>query len=376
MAVEARRGRSPAHTARRGLGEGLRVVWAITAKDILDALRNKNTLVTMISVLFVMAYLRVMPVLMRAGDPIRVRIYDAGAASLVTALESSTRVNVRTHDSQQEMEERVGSVDVPELGLVIPADFEQVLSSGGTPTLEGYVVHWASDADVEELRLTVEQEIAERLGRPVRIDVQSRRVYPQPDSTGRPLITSLILVVTVTWIGLAVVPHLMIEEKETRTLEALLVSPATSGQVVIAKALTGLFYCLTAAAVVFAVSWVLITHWGLAILATVLGSLFGVSAGLLLGSLVKLRQQLTVWGLALTCVLLWPVFLSVMAELLPDPLAAAVWWAPPAALAGVLRIALAGGVSLAHTVPGLALVSACTALLLAAVTWVVRRSDR
>jgi len=43
----------------------------------------------------------------------------------------------------------------------------------------------------------------------------------------------------------------MVEEKEKHTMEALLVSPASYSQIVLGKTIAGIFYCLTAAAVVW-----------------------------------------------------------------------------------------------------------------------------
>ena len=55
--------------------------------------------------------------------------------------------------------------------------------------------------------------------------------------------------------GIFLVPSLLFEEKETKTMQALLVSPASIGQVVVGKALAGAFYILVTAVMMFAISW-------------------------------------------------------------------------------------------------------------------------
>jgi ABC-2 type transport system permease protein len=55
--------------------------------------------------------------------------------------------------------------------------------------------------------------------------------------------------------GILLVPTLMLEEKQTRTMDALLVSPASISQVVIGKAIAGFFYILVTAAIVYLIYW-------------------------------------------------------------------------------------------------------------------------
>ena len=176
--------------------------------------------------------------------------------------------------------------------------------------------------------------------------------------------------------GIGVVPHLMIEEKESKTIQALQISPASEFHLVIAKALAGLFYCLTAAAVVLAFNWPLITHWTLAIVTAVLGSLCAVALGLLLGSLLEVKAQLSLWGFLLLSALIMPLFLSILTGLVPDAAITVLSWTPAAATGKALRAALAGPLSWEYYGPSLIIVAAYTVLLLAAEVWLLRRSDR
>jgi len=178
--------------------------------------------------------------------------------------------------------------------------------------------------------------------------------------------------------GLMVAPNLMIEEKELRTMDALLISPASVGQIVIAKALTGLVYCLAAGGLVMAASAPLVVHWDLAILAIIGGSLFTVAVGLLLGVTLNSRQQLIIWS----AVLMFPLFIPVIAsEILPDIQAPdlvqqVVSLVPTVPVAEATRWALSGQFPWTEILTGLAVTVTCAIALLIAVAWVVRRSDR
>ena len=49
---------------------------------------------------------------------------------------------------------------------------------------------------------------------------------------------------------------------KNKTLEALLVSPASAGQVVLGKALAGSFYVLLGGGLFFGLNWAAVTNWG------------------------------------------------------------------------------------------------------------------
>jgi ABC-2 type transport system permease protein len=357
--------------------EDLRIILAITSKDLLDAVKSKTTLSILISALFIVVVYQVLPKFEHPGDLPIVLAYDAGESQLLPALKRSPNLNVYTgYTSQAQLERKLAGGDIPELALTIPAGFDQGLGRGEPPPIEGYVQHWVRDSDAAQLKAQAEEEITRLAGQPVTIHLEGNLVYPTPDSGGRSFLTSLAILIAVILIGLGIAPHLLLEEKQTRTLDALLVSPARSSHLVIAKALAGLFYCLLAATVVLALNANLVLHWGLAIAAVILSCLFAVSVGLLLGSLVGARQVLPIWSMVALTVLLLPLFLAIMKDLLPPAAGLIFDWIPTVTLARVLRGSFSK--DLASMAFGLELfvVAACTAAVMAGVAWTIRRADR
>ena len=364
-------------TRTKGLWEDLRIIWAITSKDMLDAVKNRTTLGLLLSVLFIVVIYQMLPKLEHENDLPVVLVYDAGDSDLLPALKRSPNLDVYTgYTSQAQLERKLVAGDVPELALTLPPGFDQVLERGEPPVLEGYVQHWVSDSDAAQLKAQAEEEIARLAGQPVSIHLDGNVVYPSPDSGGRSFLTSLAILLSVTMIGVGLAPHLMIEEKQTRTLDALLVSPARSSHLVIAKALTGLFYCLIAATAVLVVNANLVLNWGLAVATVILSSLFAVSLGLLLGSLVGAKPVLPIWSMMVLTVLLLPLFLAIMKDLLPSAANAIVVWIPTATLARVLRGSFSRDLASMAFRLELLVVAVCTAVILGGVAWIVRRSDR
>jgi ABC-2 type transport system permease protein len=358
----------------RKLRANARLIWAITAKDLVDAIKNKNALANMASTLFIMVLYAALPYL-RAEAPLAI-VYDVGDSTLVRKLEESEAARLYGADSSARMRAIVADMDEAALGLVLPRGLDDQIDAGEDVALEGYFAYWVTDEKADETRLAIESAIAAVTGAQVRIDTEGNVVQATLESTGTAVLMSLTVSIVVTMLGVTILPHLMIEERQTKTIDLLLVSPATIGQVVLGKALTGIFYCLVPVAALFIFYSTTIVHWGLAVLAVLLGALFTVGTGLLLGSVLKVKQQLVLWGFVLMMVLMLPLMLVVVSELLPDGLVTVLRWVPTTALARAVTVCAVESATISDVGRELALLTASAAAVLGAVVIVVRRSDR
>jgi ABC-2 type transport system permease protein len=357
------------------LRAGWRIVWAITAKDLWEGFRNKNAMGVIVSALFVVAMYRYLPALTGSGDPLRVLLHDEGDSAVVPVLENSPAIRVYPLPSAEDVEQALAEDgDVNKFGLVIPVDYDQVVATGGEPVLTGYVMGWMSESEVREVEQIVEGEISAMTGVSVKID--ERRVELLPNGVGGGLMPALGMVFVSLMIGIMVPTHLMLEEKQEETLSALLVSPATAGQVVLGKALTGLAYAVLGVGLALALNQRLVNHWGLVVLVTIPGALFGVALGLLLGSLLENRQQVMLWAWVLLVPLTIPMFLSIMPEIIPATLVTVFRAIPTVALFDLFRMTFAGTVTMGDWGPRLLVLLGWTVVPLGAVVWILRRSDR
>jgi hypothetical protein len=367
-----------AQVTHTGWRAGARIVAAITAKDIVEGLKNKTTATVILLAVFFVALWRAVPLLRDRGAVPTLRVYDLGRSSLLPALMNSSAVDGHAYSTEAEFRRILVEAETPELGLVIPADFDQVLASGNVPELQGLVLHWVSPAKAASLQRAVEAHLAELAGGPVRIRMEDSVVYLPPEARGLGLTATWSMLMVLIIMGLSFLPNLMFEEKQTRTLDALLISPASPAQVTAAKALTGLFYCAVCLAVFFAFYYRLVTQWWLAALATVGGALFAVAMGLQLGLLLSSRQQLLIAAQPLIVFLFGPLILSDLSgwQLLPAWITPLVKWTPTVALDTMLRVSFSNQSQLSLWAPSLVAALAWTLGLLALVTWRLRRADR
>jgi ABC-2 type transport system permease protein len=355
--------------------DSIRIVVALASKDIVDALKNRTTLSIFFTVIFLVALYRFMPLLTSSEVLPRIVIYSPDPTQLVAGLENRTDLDLRLVETREDMKVHIADEDFAVLGVEIPPGFDQALESGGTIEVDGYLAYWIGDDEIAETRAFFEQRMAEIAGHPVTINLEGNTVYARPDSYGQTFFAAGSMIVAVLLVGISLTTQLMLEEKQTKTLDALLVSPATPGNVVIGKALTGLFYCLIVGSIVLLVYANLVTHWWLAILLLVAGSLFAVSLGLLLGTLIEMQSQIRLWTFILYQPLLLPVFLVILADLLPQPLLTAFKWIPTVAWSTALQVSFAESTPIGSYAQPLVLLIASTMALLVVTTWFVQRSE-
>ena len=352
--------------------DNLYMAWAIASKDIVDALKNKNTRTNIIFMMGLVVFFWWGSTQRPFDKRIDTAVYDKGNSGLtIGSAELADGYTFRFYEasSLQEMERMMG---YKQLGVVIPADFDQVLASDGEPTLSGYIL-WAHRTRVVELEVKYSAKFTELLGQPVRVEIGENFVIPAPDVETSGVHFHILF--ATFFVAITLVPTLMMEEKRTKTLDALLVSPASDGQVVMGKALAGLFYVVLTGGLFFALNWAYITNWGLALLAFLGCAMFSIVLALALGSFIRSQQQMGIWMLPVMFVLIIPAFFSQEPNLAPS-LKAIFSWLPTSALVQVFQFAMSSHAPADRLVIDLAIFLVSTALVFAVVVWKVRRSDK
>jgi ABC-type Na+ efflux pump permease subunit len=354
----------------------LRLVWALAAKDIVDALKTRATLATIIISLLMVLFYRYMPLLRSDGDTLNVLLYSETESELVAALERSPALAVYTYDSRERLMQVFTDAEDEELALIIPPTAADQQTAGETTTVDGYLMYWVSPARRAEIKSLIEEELSLQLGRPVTLELSGHDVYFDAGTFFFAFSATIALLFITLMIGISLIPNLMVEEKESRTLDVLLVSPASAAHVVAGKALAGLFYGLAGSAVVLVVFSYLVIQWQLAILAAILATLFMVAIGLLLGSYVKERAQLSLVAWFVVAPLLIPVILVALEGLVPTGAVAVMNWIPTVLIAKIFRLSLTPNATFAHYGAAAIVATACTLFLLGLVVWIVQRRDR
>ena len=349
------------------------LIWAITAKDVLEAVKNRTILSLLVMVVFMVVLYRFLPKWESSSVLPRLAVYDQGNSSRIAVWDVQQDYDLVEFDSVETLRRYVVDKDMVILGLVLPKDFDRRMASGGEVVLDGYVVHWGAQADVEQTT-TFFRTALNRDGEG-KLDFTVERVRTQEDSRGYAFLGSISMLITLAMGGMFVIPHLMLEEKRTRTLDAMLVSPATIVDLLMGKVLAGGLFAMLGAILACLVNKALIHFWGVAIGACLLGAVFFVLVGLLLGSLFEHRQQLTLWGFLLINGLLAPVFLTIAKDLFHDTVGAVLQWIPSVAITKLVRLSFTEEVMVEVLGANIALVLGWSLICFVLILFVFRRRE-
>jgi ABC-2 type transport system permease protein len=358
------------------LSNSLYIIWAIAWKDIVDAIRSRLFLTVALGSIVLLSLPRLM-LLMFEQPAFPLVIYDPGSSQIISALEKEARISVTSVPSLDELEAIISSLGIglgPQLGIALPVDFDQMIADGRELPLDVYVV-WANRSKAVDLAAELEALVIQISGQPLGFKVDNHLLYPQDDT---PLLGILVIggITMLLVIGIALVPFLMIEEKQTKTMEALLVSPASVSQVVSAKAVAGFFYIIVAAGIVIAFYLTSVVHWGVLLLFVIASGVFAVALGLVMGSSFENPQEISGWLGIVLVLLVGAMLVDLMSLDLPSFVYAIHPWVPSVALADIFRMALAEEISTRQLWTDVGVVMLVSALLYALVVWQVRRSDR
>jgi ABC-type transport system involved in multi-copper enzyme maturation permease subunit len=355
--------------------DDIRLVWALAAKDIVDALKSKATLTTLLLSLLMVLFYRYFPQL-TSGDTLDVRVFAESESEIVEALERSPSLALYSYESEERLFEVVRNGDSAELGIVIPDEAVRKHEDGEPVTLDGYLMYWVNQERKDEIKALVEEDLTLHLGRPATLNLEGNELYFDADRFFFVFSATTALLFVSLMIGISAVPNLMVEEKMSKTIDALMVSPASATHLVAGKSLAGLFYGLVGSVVVLVTFRYLIIQWELAVLAAVLSVLLMVAIGLLLGSYAEVRSQLQMAAWIFIIPLLIPVILVALEGLVPQGAMAIMNWIPTVLIAKIFRLSLTPNATIAHYGVEVAIVVASTLALLGIVVAIVRRRER
>jgi len=357
--------------------DNIYIIFTITFKDIVDALSNKLILSMIIGLSFMLLVPKGMSLII-VPPYTDVVVHDPGSSKFTAALEDSPLYRVRQANSIDELEEIIGGMGFglgAEFGIAVPPDFDQRAGSGEQIELDGFV-NWSNRTKASRIKLEFEDQVEELLGKPVYLNLAGNLVYPPYGSALMLGILTITIISMILMIGITLVPFLLIEEKQTKTIEALLVSPVSIPQIVTGKALAGFFYVLVTAAVVFAIYWSGVVHWGLAILFVIGAGLFSVSVGLILGSFFERQQEIGGWIMVLLVFFIAAMFVEMLELQLPAVIQTIIPLVPSVALGEVFVATFSVGTPIAQTIWNLVSVLMISLLLYAIVIWKIRGQDK
>jgi ABC-2 type transport system permease protein len=212
----------------------------------------------------------------------RLAVVDLGASEVTAEALLLDGIDVTVLASVEDLRAQVETHDF-DAGLVLSAGFDEAVRSGALPELVLYISGESLASDRVVLAVTTIDLVRSIAGQPAPVEVEV--VSFGEDSLELSLrLLPLIMIYAVALAG-AMVPALsLVEEKENRTIDALLVSPAGVRDVMAAKALLGIILALATGLMTLAINGAFGGEYLGIIAALTVGAVMMAEVGVILGA--------------------------------------------------------------------------------------------
>lgn len=224
------------------------------------------------------------------ADQATLGIVDEGNSQVMSMFEEHKSVDSREYGTVSELKEAVASGAV-DAGLVIPSGFDSSVLQGETVELPLYV--WGESLAKHRtiVAVTVANLVRELAGQEAPVRIETVTLGDQESVPWEDRLLPFIVLITVTIAAVALPGSSLLAEKEKKTIDAVVVTPATIGEVFLAKGLLGVIIGMLMGIVILVLNQALGTQPGLLVMLLFLGSIMAAGIGLLIGAIAKDLQS-------------------------------------------------------------------------------------
>lgn len=216
----------------------------------------------------------------------RLGIVDQGRSRLPEIARAQESLEVKTYSTAAALR-RAAEDGMVDLGVVLPAGFDEAVAAKDPASLTVYVWGESSMKDLAVTGAAISQMVRELAGQEAPVEIVTIPLGQASGLSWEARLLPLVILMALLFGGCMMPAALLVDEKQGRTLRALTTSPASLGEVVAAKGTMGVLVSVIMAVVTL---W-LNRAWGgepvLLLLALFLGAVMAAGMGLLLGAYVK-----------------------------------------------------------------------------------------
>lgn len=227
----------------------------------------------------------------------RLGMVDEGGTQLVAMAEQLPSITTEEYASVVEIKQAVesGAVDV---GVVLPAGFDSLVIRGEETELTTYI--WGESLAKNRIILgaTISNLVRELTGLEASVEIETIVLGDGVNIPWNDRLLPLIVLMAVFMGGLLLPAASVIGEKESKTLQALVITPASVGDVFLAKGIMGTILSLFMGVLILVLNRAFGTEPALLVLVLALGAIMAAEIGLICGALMKdVSTLFAVWKL-------------------------------------------------------------------------------
>ena len=218
-------------------------------------------------------------------DRPKLGVFDEGQSQLVGVLESSESITLKVYQDEADLRAATanGAVD---MGIVLPANFDATLPAG-TIRVKAYIWGESLAKNRAVIPVVLADAVREITGARLPVSINTVALGEGSSLPWSDRLLPLTVLMAVFFGGMFLPASSLINEKQRHTLEALNVTPATIGDVFIAKGFIGAVLATIMGVLTLTIS----TSFGSSPLALILvlglGAILAAEIGLIAGAFIK-----------------------------------------------------------------------------------------
>jgi ABC-2 type transport system permease protein len=234
-----------------------------------------------------------------SGKP-SLAVFDGGQSQMVAALRENEGLLLQEAASAGAVESAVrsGAVD---MGLILPAGFDEQLRSGAGTAVRAYVYGESLLKDRAFLATAIASQLRAITGEASPVQIVTETLGDGASIPWEDRLLPLVVMMAVIFGGIMVPATSLVQEKQERTITAVTTTSASLAELFVAKGILGFLLALVMGLVILLINQAFGTQPLLLVGLLALGAVMAATFGVLIGALVKDINTLfaTIKGLAI-----------------------------------------------------------------------------
>ncbi len=225
----------------------------------------------------------------------RLGIFDEGNSQLVASAQELDSITTKVYDSLTVLKQATSSGAV-DIGIALPDNFDDAVTQGEAVTIEGYIWGESLAKNRTIISVTIANLVRELAGQEVPVDIESVTLGEEASVPWNERLLPFLVLMGVFFSGLMLPSTSLIEEKQKKTLEAMVITPASIGDIFISKAILGIVLSTFLGIAILVLNNAFGAHSLLLVMVLFFGAIMAVELGLIFGALIKdITTLFTVW---------------------------------------------------------------------------------
>jgi ABC-2 type transport system permease protein len=287
----------------------VRRVLVLLVKELLMGPKNMIFIFALVVPLVITLLINLLVGTFFSGKP-RLGVADAGESMLVEKARELDGLLLREYTSAELLKEAV-SVGAVDVGLVLPAGFDQQLIQGQPVELSAYVWGESLLKDRAMLGTTIATQLREIAGQEAPVVINMETLGEGESLPWEKRLMPLVVMMTLVFGGSLIPATSLVEEKQKRTLSAVITTSTSLAEIFVSKGLLGMLIAIFMSLLILVINQALGSNPLLLIGLLLLGAIMAATYGVILGAFIKDINTLFAVNKATGILLYAPVFLYI-----------------------------------------------------------------